>query len=171
MKAGDDIMKCKEAKDLLRKGRQDQVQEHLADCPDCRAFAEDFGEIAEFLSNLKDTGEYSERLYRTTLSLARAELRSHHPARAHQDTLKTLLATGFAIILAPVLIVLNYWIATGGQLLIARWLPPVFGTLFFIFHVLGAVLSLSIAYGSLPLLFAAARNVLHSRTVGGGLPS
>jgi predicted anti-sigma-YlaC factor YlaD len=162
-------MNCEEAKELMRNGQWDLVNEHITTCSDCRAFLEDFGEIAGFLSKFKEVASPSDELFRNTLTLALSELRSHSPVDTVSRKVRTVLAASTAVLFAPVLFLLNYGIALGGQMLLARWLPPIFGSVFFAIHALGAVIAISIAYGSLPLLMAAARNVLRANTAGEGV--
>jgi predicted anti-sigma-YlaC factor YlaD len=162
-------MRCEDVKNLIRNGRYDLASRHLDSCDDCRAFAEDFGELAGFLSRFEDTAPESDELLRTTLSIAAAELKSSTPAIDRSKEWRTALAAGLATLFAPVLILLNYVIAMTGQMLIAKWLPPVFGNVFFAAQALGAIISISIAYGSLPLIMAAARDMLRSRSMRGGI--
>jgi|GEM_PF-5292094 len=162
-------MNCEKAKKLIRDGRLDQVSEHITACPDCGTFKEDFGEVSGFLSRFADVGDSADDLFKKTLALASAELRSQRVVSPFSRKLRTVLAASIAVLSAPVLLLLNYGIAAGGQMLLAKWLPPVFGSVFFAAHALGAAVAISIAYGSLPLLVAAARNVLRADTAGGGV--
>ena len=162
-------MNCEEAKELIRRGQRDRADEHLTSCLDCMAFAEDFTEVAEYLNEIPQAHASSNRVFNDTFAVAKAELERLNPSRARSTQFRMAMAAVFAVIVAPLLITLNYIIAAGGQMLLSRWLPPAFGLAFFVIQALGAVVALSIAYGSLPLLIAAARNIPNVRTAQGGL--
>ncbi len=158
-------MNCKEAKRCIRAGDPGRVEEHLRDCGDCRAFAEDFGDVSGYLEVHRSVKEPPRELFAETLALATEELRSVTGRTREVWGTRTLVAGALAVVFAPLLLLTNYWIAATGQSLLAQWLTPVAGTLFFAVYALGAVFTMSIAYGSLPLLFAAARNALRLRTI------
>jgi len=162
-------MNCEETKEHIRSGHLDSVQEHIDSCPDCRAFLDDFGEVAGFLSTCDVRVDSSEDLFLNTLRLAGEELRSRIPKQTAAGRHRTLLAASIAVLFAPLLLLSNYMIAAGGQMVLARWLPPVVGWVFFVLYGISAVCTISLAYGSLPLLMAAARNVLRAGAAGGGL--
>ena len=171
MKDGDPLVNCREAKEKIKKGQLDLIADHTAMCPDCMAFAQDFREVAPTLEQLPDPPEPSTDLFQKTLSLVKDEIRLRIPAPEQNlsENLRTTCAVILAVLFAPVLILLNYGIATTGQMLLVKWLPPAVGTVFFVLYAFGTIISISLAYGSLPLLVAAARDALHSRTAGGGL--
>ncbi len=162
-------MNCEDAKELLRRGYRGRVHEHLTSCPDCLAFAEDFTDVAEYLNRLPEVQSSPDELLSNTFASARAELDALGTHKARSARFRTAMAAVFALMAAPPLIVLNYVMAAGGQVLLSRWLPPAFGLAFFVVQATGAIVALSLAYGSLPLLIGAARNILCTRTDQGGL--
>jgi hypothetical protein len=145
------------------------VKQHIEGCPDCRAFLEDFGEVAGFLSGFHVSVDSAGDLLENTFQRVRGELRSQLPQASTARKHRTVLAASIAVFFAPVLLIMNYMIAAGGQMVLTRWLPPVVGWVFFVLYAVSAVCTISIAYGSLPLLMAAARNVLRVGAEGGGL--
>jgi hypothetical protein len=82
---------------------------------------------------------------------------------------RMLIAAGFATVFAPVLLALNYLVASHGDALLSRWLSPSAGVVFFAAYAISAVAAIGLCYGSLPLLIGAARNTLSVRNPGGGL--
>ncbi|HOO56497.1 MAG TPA: hypothetical protein PLN69_06725 [bacterium] len=153
-------MDCREAKQHIRNGSAELAAEHIAACEDCAAFAADFADVAGFLNIVAcDTARPGDdALLNNTLRLARAELLSG-PAGSHSNP-RNMLAAAAALILAPIIILLNYGVATGGRQVFDALLSPFAGSMFFVNYIIGAALATGIAYGSLPLLTAAARNAL-----------
>jgi hypothetical protein len=158
-------MNCEQAKQSIRTGDLERAAGHIRTCDDCRAFAEDFGDVAGRLEAAGSVGEPSRELFTETLALATQELRRITGQASEVRGTRTIIAGALAIVFAPLLLFANYWIAAAGRSLLTHWFPPAVGTLFFAVYALGAVFTMSIAYGSLPLLIAAAQDALRLRTI------
>jgi len=161
-------MNCEDAKRNIRNGNPRRAAEHLEKCADCRAFAESFEGISEVLENIPAPPAPPEGLLEKTLASASREMTlagQAEVARPPVPRARAAAAASFALIFAPLLVIANYAVAYSVQELLSGWLSPVIGIAFFVSYALGAVLVMGTAYGSLPLIYAAAAKTLKKRRV------
>ena len=148
-------MDCEISKKRIRDGRAAEAEDHLRHCEDCRQFALDYGEISETVELMRQVPEDVDTVLARVVPRVRREMRKQHQKEVTQPAFRSAAALVFAILFAPVMIGLNYAVATGGQNMLAQWLPGVFGEVFFFAYLAAAAISFGLTYGSLPILLTA----------------
>jgi predicted anti-sigma-YlaC factor YlaD len=156
-KRQDQIMDCETSKRRILDGRQAEVADHLRQCEDCRQFAIDYDEISENVELMRQMPEDVETVLAKVVPRVRQEMRRQKKEELSGPAFRSATALVFAILFAPIMLGLNYAVATGGQNMLAQWLPKIFGEVFFFAYLAAAAISFGLTYGALPILLTASR--------------